>query len=73
MSIIPKKATGGEYVYFQYYVNGRKREKCIGRADNPETWVEAWRYYLAYTQTKLEKYKKRLNEKMTQQGLKPGI
>jgi hypothetical protein len=71
MSIIPKKVTGGEYVYFQTSKNGRKYERFIGRADNPETWSLAWKLYLEHTQKKIEKYKERINELMTERDLKP--
>jgi hypothetical protein len=41
MSIIRRRRGEQEYLYFQYYDNGKKIEEYIGPADNAETW-EAW-------------------------------
>jgi hypothetical protein len=69
MSIIVKKVHGDEYVYFQTYELGRKKEEYVGRADNPNVWERALKLYAKYKSHEVSDFRQRITEEMTRRRL----
>jgi hypothetical protein len=69
MSLVVKKTTGGEYVYFQTYHEGKKKEEFVGRADDPEAWNVVWILYLKESEGQRTALAKRIEHEMNRRRL----
>ncbi len=62
MSVIRRTRGGQEYLYFQYYDNGKKVEKYIGPAKNNRTWEQWDHVRTEYVRELSDRLKRRMSE-----------
>ncbi|MGA3406655.1 MAG: hypothetical protein ABSD49_13060 [Candidatus Bathyarchaeia archaeon] len=69
MSIIVKKIHGDEYLYFQTYEGGKKKEEYVGRADIPGVWDQALALYSQYKVQEISEFRQRIHDEMSRRRL----
>jgi hypothetical protein len=67
MSIVTKKATGGVYVYFQTYQDGKRVDEYIGPASERASWAEAYLKLLDYQEKERKRQLAVVQEKIGEQ------
>lgn len=67
MSIVTKKVTGGVYVYFQTYRNGKRVDEYMGPADDRVSWAKAYVRLVDYQEKERQRQFAVIQEKIGQQ------
>jgi hypothetical protein len=62
MSVYAKKVTGQDYVYFQWYQNGKRIEEYVGRKDDPEVVAKLLGKFTEHQDYDLDKFCLRIQE-----------